>query len=160
CPPRACGRIWWRNTEASMCNFQLLIGNCQFAMFELHELTIDNCKLAIANFPARPTISRGLAVWTPKRILILLAGLALFLCIYGIYAFFLSSIDGLPQLPEHLAQPDISPPHKGPEIENRIEKKLRLAFGDACPELKRAIRLDLVGKGWGLAADQFEPESD
>ena len=100
-------------------------------------------------------------MWTPKRILILLAGLALFLCIYGVYAFFLSSIDGLPQLPEVYEKADISLPPIGPEqIENRIRKKLRLAFGDACPELKRAIQLDLVGKGWGLAADQFEPEPD
>ncbi len=97
-------------------------------------------------------------MWTPKRILILIAGLALFMTGYGIYAFFLGGIDGLPELPISYAWGD-SPPHIGP-VENKIEKKLKQAFGDPCPELKRSIQLDLPPKGWGLAANTFEPEPD
>jgi hypothetical protein len=101
-------------------------------------------------------------VWTPKRILILIAGLTVFLCVYGVYAYFLSSVDGLPTLPGCYDPPD-NPNPLGPVSpigENKIEKKLRMAFGDACPEVYRSIKLDLVSKGWGLAANTFEPEPD
>jgi len=99
-------------------------------------------------------------VWTPKRILILIAGLAIFLSGYGVYAYFLGGIDGLPPLPPEYCElgPPIAAPSGAPV--NAIDTKLKQAFGEECEELKRMIKLDLRRKGWGLASDQFEPEKD
>jgi hypothetical protein len=98
-------------------------------------------------------------VWTPKRILILVAGLVSFLFVYGVYVFFLGVYDGLPQLPKDF-KPGPPPDIAKQPVEDRIEKKLRDAFGVGCPELKRSIQLDLPKKGWGLAANHFDPEPD
>jgi hypothetical protein len=84
----------------------------------------------------------------------------MFLSGYGVYAYFLGGIDGLPPLPPEFCERGelrdlpVEPP------ENAIDGKLRLAFGNDCKELKMMIKLDLRRKGWGLAADQFDPEPD
>ncbi|MFX8704312.1 hypothetical protein ABTM89_19785, partial [Acinetobacter baumannii] len=36
-----------------------------------------------------------------------------------------------------------------------VDRKLQLAFGPDCPELRRTIKLDIRAKGIVLAADQF-----
>lgn len=98
-------------------------------------------------------------MWTPKRILILLAGMTVFLSGYGVYAYFLGGIDGLPPLPQEYLpgdRPITEPPRRGLQIDEKLTK----AFGPYCPELKRAIKLDLASKGWGLAADTFDPLPD
>ncbi|HMF19319.1 MAG TPA: hypothetical protein VKE98_19085 [Gemmataceae bacterium] len=99
-------------------------------------------------------------MWTPKRIVILAGGLVLFCCVYGIYAYFLGGIDGLPELPALYAESKEPLPPISPTDNNKFDKKLRLAFNDACPEVNRAIKLDFFGKGYGLAANKFEPEPD
>lgn len=97
-------------------------------------------------------------MWTPKRILILLGGLALFLTGFGVYTYFLGGIDGLPPLgDEFLPDPNgrvIRETTKYPAI--TIDRKLVWAFGLECPELQRSIKLDLSQKGWGIAAGEFE----
>ena len=99
-------------------------------------------------------------MWTPKRIVILAGGLVLFCSVYGIYAYFLGGIDGLPELPPLYAECTDSPLPPLPPEGGTFDKKLRLAFNDACPEVYRAIKLDFKGKGYGLAANRFEPEPD
>jgi hypothetical protein len=99
-------------------------------------------------------------VWTPKRILILIAGLVIFLSGYSVYAYFLGGIDGLPPLPaEYCEAGELQDLHLG-SSENAIDSKLVLAFGKDCPELKMMIKLDLRRKGWGLASNQFEPDEE
>jgi hypothetical protein len=38
-------------------------------------------------------------MWTPKRILLLVLGFVTFWLAYGVYAYFLGGVDGLPPLP-------------------------------------------------------------
>lgn len=101
-------------------------------------------------------------MWTPKRILILIAGLVMFLSGYGVYAYFLGGIDGLPPLPkEYLpGEGTLRIDSNGKVRVLPIDQKLVWAFGPDCSELKRSIKLDLTSKGWGLAADQFDPLPD
>lgn len=90
-------------------------------------------------------------MWTPRRILLLLLGLAGFVAAYAGYAYFLGGIDGLPQLPPKFVTPadgkfdfdltrDVSP----------TIKKLELAFqyfNPSCPEARDSttyqIRLEM-----------------
>src|SRR5262252_11003445 len=98
-------------------------------------------------------------MWTPRRILILTLAFVVFFIGYFGYAFTsIGRIDGLPPLPEECwpnpgpteaLTPIVRPP-------STIEKKLRQAFGDNCPELTRPIRLELHSKNMVLAAGQFQ----
>src|SRR5262249_18684943 len=75
------------------------------------------------------------AVWTPKRILLLALGVAVFLGSYLIYASRLGGVDGLPTLPEKYWPRPAGP--LGPIPKRRqtlIAKKLEEAFGKSCPE--------------------------
>lgn len=99
-------------------------------------------------------------MWTPKRVLILLAGVVFFTTSFGVYAYFLGEIDALPPLaPEYwpTARADIE--SKGPQ-EPEVDRKLQKAYGADCEEVRRTIKLDLRSKGWCLAADQFDIEPD
>ena len=101
-------------------------------------------------------------MWTPKRVLILLGGLALFISGYLVYAYFLGGIDGLPLLSEEYL-PDKNGPGvtiQEPIPDGESEKKLKWAFGPECEELRRPIKLDLRSKGVFLAASQFDIEPD
>src|SRR5262245_30559847 len=74
-------------------------------------------------------------MWTPRRVVLLLAGLLLFGGAYGVYARVLGWLDGLPQVPaKFLKSPDVTmrPPDRptSPTVE-----KLKEAFGPDCPEL-------------------------
>jgi hypothetical protein len=86
-----------------------------------------------------------MAVWTPKRILLLAVGFFVFGAIYLGYSHFLGSIDGLPPLPqmfEPLAvdtPPSIPPP---PRMDSATQK-LQMAFGEGAIEVKRKIKLEL-----------------
>jgi len=101
-------------------------------------------------------------VWTPKRILLLAFGFVMFFLAYGIYAHFLGGVDGLPPLPpEALGDDDtegIDPPIR-PAGDN-MERKFRMAFGAACEEQNRSIRLEKRDSGFVLAADNFGIEPD
>jgi hypothetical protein len=96
-------------------------------------------------------------VWTPKRVLLLALGFALLFTLYLTYAHYLGGIDGLPPLPEACLPPpsgddlaDLSEPPR-----TWVEERLVMAFGEACPELRRHIRLELHSKGIVLATDDF-----
>jgi lipopolysaccharide export system protein LptA len=102
-------------------------------------------------------------VWTPKRILILLGGLAVFVAGYFIYSYFLGGIDGLPvltaeYLPLGKGEQFIPPPIG--DSEGDTAAKLKKAFSAECEELKRAIKLNLPSRGILLAAEQFDIEKD
>jgi hypothetical protein len=99
-------------------------------------------------------------VWTPKRIVLLAVGFALFLAAYVIYAHFLGGINGLPPLPSAYlgtGEIDTDPPSF---IDTATEAKLRQAFGEDCDEAKRKIRLELGLRGMVLAAQDFHILSD
>ena len=101
-------------------------------------------------------------MWTPKRVVLLLLGFSMFLTVYIVYAFFLGGIDGLPPLPENLgADPEgttIIPTWTN--IESEADRKLRQAFGPECPQVQKAIRLEIRKKGMVLAADNIKIEPD
>lgn len=101
-------------------------------------------------------------MWTPKRILLLVLGFVVFCFAYGVYAYFLGGVDGLPPLPpecEASTNPD-DPPDIDPRQRPEVERKLVMAFGDECPELKRPIRMEMVARGIVLAAGDFKVEPD
>src|SRR5713101_7414580 len=65
---------WYSCPQSLLFNLQLSIANCQFAMHEIQKLTIDNCKLTIANFSLTP---RRWMMKDTGRLLWLTAGLVL-----------------------------------------------------------------------------------
>ena len=103
---------------------------------------------------------RDLDVWTPKRVLILLSGMTLFLAGYFVYAYFLGGIDGLPILPEiYVLTPGVAPDWLDPDGgkgEGDTERKLKWAFGAESEEAKRPIKLDLRSRRLLLAAKDFD----
>jgi hypothetical protein len=90
-------------------------------------------------------------VWTPKRVLLLGLGIGFFLFGYGVYAFFLGRIDGLAPLPADYLPGDVKefPPEAG---DDAINKKLRLAFGQECHQVKQPIKFEVRKKGMFVAA--------
>jgi lipopolysaccharide export system protein LptA len=99
-------------------------------------------------------------VWTPKRILLLAVGFALFSAAYLVYAHFLGGINGLPPLPD-----DYGPIVDGPqrvvpgERENEADRKLGIAFGPDCDEVKnRNIKVELQSRGMVLATQAIKFE--
>lgn len=95
-------------------------------------------------------------MWNPKRILLLVFGIVVFTSAFGIYTYFLGGVDGLPELPEMYVEPaDKENPKPLPSFIPDVDRKLQMAFGPDCPELRRTIKLDIRAKGIVLAADQF-----
>jgi hypothetical protein len=100
-------------------------------------------------------------MWTPRRVVLLSLGFALFLFSYAVYVRFLGGIDGLPPLPEHYAygaqptgdnlpvRPIVDPP------QSDVEVRLQMAFGKECNELTYAIKLWARPRGMCLAAKEF-----
>src|SRR5437879_2558067 len=82
--------------------------------------------------------------------------MTVFLSGYGVYAYFLGGIDGLPPLPAEYCAHGQLEEHHSELPETAIDGKLRQAFGNDCPELKMWIKLDMRRKGWGLAANEFK----
>ena len=104
-------------------------------------------------------------MWTPKRILMLAFGLALFATGYLVYGRFLGGIDGLPPLPENLRVPadpkGLTPTGDAGAVKaSKLQKRLREAFGEGCDELRRHIKLELNAKSTVLTADTFFIEPD
>lgn len=96
-------------------------------------------------------------MWTPKRILIMLGTLPLFIVGFVVYGFFLGNVDGLPPLPktyEPVTQiDDIDPPE---DIEGTTERKLKMAFGIDCEELRREIRVNVNSKKFTFSAGEMD----
>ncbi len=95
-------------------------------------------------------------MWTPKRVLILLAGLTACLVAFALYSTFLGNIDGLPPLPRIMLGHEghvILPPHRdnGNEADLRLEK----GFGTGCEEMRRPLRIWLPDKGIAFSAGEF-----
>jgi lipopolysaccharide export system protein LptA len=102
-------------------------------------------------------------MWTPRRIGLLLIGIAMFGTSYAGYArCHLGTIDGLPTLPEELRRPVDSNRHieSPPPRTSRVEAKLRQAFGEECQELKHPIKLELNSKSMVLAAGMAKFDED
>src|SRR6266566_4329061 len=99
-------------------------------------------------------------MWTPKRILLLVVGLCVFV---GAFLFYsrvlrLGDVDGLPPLPQAYlpdptdAQRDIPPPPDN----NAVNRRLQAAFGGSCPEVDWPYKVEVVKRGMVLAAREFE----
>src|SRR5215510_7720710 len=83
------------------------------------------------------------AVWTPKRILILIAGTFLFLAGFVVYDYFLGGYDGLPPLPEDCLRSESDVPiDQWPQRDPESAKKMRIAFGAEAEEARRKLILD------------------
>ncbi|QDU20785.1 hypothetical protein [Urbifossiella limnaea] len=103
-------------------------------------------------------------MWTPRRVLLLLAGTALFAAVYGAYAGALGWIDGLPQLPaKALARSDgtFRPPERPvlPTVQ-----LLREAFGPGCEEENTTTYANQFtfksGDSWVVVATGRVPNPD
>jgi len=92
-------------------------------------------------------------VWTPKRIVLLALGFALFVTGYFSYAFVLGGIDGLPPLPEGYGKLDGPLPPLPRFDPPKVERLLRQAFGLECQESKRPIKLELARNNMVLASE-------
>ena len=96
-------------------------------------------------------------MWTPRRLLLLLLGLAFFGTAYGVYARFLGGIDGLPLLPEEylVRRTGDSKEVVTPVTEPEINRKLRQAFGGDLHDLVSRFR-----DGRGKAGRQVATNAD
>ncbi len=96
-------------------------------------------------------------MWTPKRVLILFAGLTACLVSYVLYANFLGNIDGLPPLPPNMLPAEGIQTVSLPTGEPRTDADARLekAFGAGCEEMRRPLRIWLDDKGIAFAAGEF-----
>ena len=102
-------------------------------------------------------VSGNIAVWTPKRVLILFGGFGLFAVLFAVYSFALGRYDGLPALPEkYLRRKTASPSAAAVDA---TAKKLIEAFGPDCEEW-RHILLYLKTKGFLVSAEKFDIEPD
>lgn len=101
-------------------------------------------------------------MWTPRRLLLFLAGLGLCVGAFAAYSLAFGRIDGLPPLPaEYFVRrsPDDNDPlpAMSPAV---IDVKLQRAFGPACLELNYNHRLELQKNGIILATNELRIEPD
>jgi hypothetical protein len=102
-------------------------------------------------------------VWTPRRIVLLIAGVVFFTTAYAAYARFLGWIDGLPQLPaEYLvpAKGEIQPPAR---LVSPTHSKLQQAFGPGCREVESPVyanRFEVRDRGMVFAVGPFVTQPD
>ena len=98
-------------------------------------------------------------MWNPKRVLLLAMGFALFFTAYLVYAYFLGGINGLPPLPADYVEIKMdTDPELLPSRENEADRKLGVAFGPDCDEVKRNITVELQSRGMVLAAQDIKFE--
>lgn len=103
-------------------------------------------------------------MWTPRRILLLLLGLAGSLSAYLLYAAALGGVDGLPDLPTKLLVP--APPDQEIPFENQpispTNLRLQQAFGPNSPEVLDTVayktRLEMRERGLVFACGQMNFE--
>lgn len=98
-------------------------------------------------------------MWTPRRIALMLLGLAGFTVIFVVYSLFLGGIDGLPELPTvylKTSDDETIPINTGPVSPTLL--RLKDAFGPGCPEVTDPItyktKLELRDKGMVFACGQ------
>ena len=100
-------------------------------------------------------------MWTPKRILIMIAGTFLFLAGFAVYDYFLGGYDGLPPLPEEYAFDPNRPAMLSGVIEDsKTDEKMKTAFGPNSEEAKLPFILNIDSRKMLLAAKQFDIEDD
>src|SRR5207248_1182098 len=89
-----------------------------------------------------------------RRILIQFASFMALVCAYFAYTQALGGVDGLTPLPKEYWPTDKPPP---PIVlaPNSADLKLQQAFGEACPELQRNVKLLLRDRTMVLAADEI-----
>src|SRR5437667_6384477 len=100
-------------------------------------------------------------MWTPRRILLAAVGLMFFGTTYGVYAYFLGWIDGLPSLPTEYAERLIFNGNMPvlPADGNPTAQRIRQAFGINAPELHYKIKADSKAKGiLVVAQDVSKPD--
>lgn len=98
-------------------------------------------------------------MWTPRRLVLWLVGLAFFLALFQVYSYFLGHYDGLPPLP-----PEYMPSPEGMEAgpvaptarPNQAVARLIEAFGPNCEEQFRRIKLEWRLEGIVVAADRWQ----
>ena len=100
-------------------------------------------------------------MWTPKRVVLLLAGFGFFFSSYGVYAHFLGGIDGLPPLPEGYwpGQAAVAEAAPTPPRTTLVEAKLEQAFGSESDVLRRLVKVE-ADNGMVLATDDFVIQPD
>jgi hypothetical protein len=98
-------------------------------------------------------------MWTPKRVLLLASGLAVFVAAYLGYAFFLGGIDGLPALPLEYWPRENGIVERPPPPLQKIDELLVMAFGAGCPELGRQLKVE-TPRGIVVAAESYHFEDD
>jgi hypothetical protein len=95
-------------------------------------------------------------MWTPRRIFLALVGLLAFASIYFAYSRLLGNLDGLPPLPDkNLPSGDTGGPQPVPHI-NSIDRRLELAHGQNCSELRFPIKLEMKRNNALVCAYKFE----
>ena len=97
-------------------------------------------------------------MWTPRRIMLVVVGVVFFGTAYGVYAYFLGWVDGLPSLPEALALKAPYDPTTMTAIRpdgNPTAQRIRQAFGPNAPELRYWIKADSKAKGILLVAHEM-----
>lgn len=100
-------------------------------------------------------------MWTPKRILIMIAGTFVFLASFVVYDYFLGGYDGLPPLPDDcLPLADGLPFGSFDPKDPESLKKMGVAFDVASDESRRKLVLDSSTRNLLLAVDQFDIEDD
>lgn len=95
-------------------------------------------------------------MWTPKRILLLIAGFLFFFTCYQVYSFFLGRYDGLAPLPAEYrpnANQPIAAPLANASGQNSALTGLKEAFGEKCEEINRSI-FEWRNQGIIIAYDQ------
>src|SRR5207302_77797 len=75
---------------------------------------------------------------------------------FGVYARFLGAIDGLPELPDELLARRSGDEPFPPASQTVTERKLALAFGPACEEVRYNYKIELPAKGVVIATNQYE----
>jgi hypothetical protein len=84
---------------------------------------------------------------------LLAVGAVIFLAGYAVYGFFLGGIDGLAPLPTALQPPTTEVKPIDPvTFDSDIDKKLRMAFGNECPQVKKSHKFEVRKKGMVVAA--------
>ncbi|MBX9583090.1 MAG: hypothetical protein K2X87_22515 [Gemmataceae bacterium] len=73
-------------------------------------------------------------MWTPRRVALLLAGVALFVAAFAVYDRLLGWLDGLPQLPAAMLAKATGPALPPARATSATEARLIEAFGPGCPE--------------------------
>jgi hypothetical protein len=91
-----------------------------------------------------------------RRILIQFASFMALVFAYFAYTQALGGVDGLTPLPEQYWPTDKPPRHDDGRRPNSADLKLQQAFGEACPELQRSVKLLLRDRTMVLAADNID----